>query len=286
MKELVSSSGHSIVIDPENGGQIMSWRFKNKDIFFPQQEVEVGAEGKKELKTRGGLFVAYPHFGGPISKEEMNPAINCTEGMPKHGIMRDLKFTVFREDGDMLILRNVLKNDPHYGYDIFISVFFKIFDDGFEMRVNLKNNGKEYPPMNFAFHPYYAVREDNVGKTKFFHNGKKEAIDIGSFSAEECHGGLRRRITLGKNKPEGNRLTIKNLNGYDIEMETHGFENDNLMRNSNEENNFLWSDNPSRYFCLEPYLEEPERFGKDSGVWLPENEEAEFSCRFKLTETK
>lgn len=279
MKLFSKDGQHSIVVDPF-GGQVLSWQYKDEHIFFPQQTVAVKLGDSVEYKTRGGMFICFPHFGPEITSGHFR--------MPQHGLMREIDFTPTAYTKHSLALWNNLKLNVLYDYVVHVKLFYEMFSNGFQIKVLIENKDETAVPINLAFHPYFTVTDD-WKRTRFTRLEAGIGIDLEKEYPDEKYTGLKRDIFLsasGSCHPaSSNLIIVKNLRQQNIHILTNGF-HDEIIANriGHYENYLLWSDNPEKYLCLEPYLDKSGNFGKPNGLWLPPKKEIELSCDFQLTE--
>ncbi len=272
----ITHKNQSIEIGPK-GASIISWKWNDKDVFFPRQNL---AE-KGEDVIRGVTHDCFPNFG---KVDEVTGVYK----LPPHGFMRDTLMegevterepTSYEKKAlgieDELILCYHAEYE-HFADDEFNFYFiFKkeiiLFSRGFHEHIWIqgpeKSKKKILMPIAPAFHPYLNCP---TGKASVEIDGHLRAI-----SKEEKE--IDNERTMFKNlsltwREDSKRIRVKiPENGTLVMRLDSGFTN--LQRAGMN----LWRNSDS-YLCVEPVTCFPENFGKL--LLSSKTEEAGIGCTY------
>lgn len=228
-----------------SGGSLMGLNIDGEQILFPWHELGAG-------KQRGGCFPAAPWFGASPRQPER-----------KHGLLRGAEFRCVTDQPGLIEL-GWQDSTPGYPWPLRYTVGYQItafkavtmslrlergYDDGVD--------GKG--PVNPGFHPYFACGDASQAKV---------VVD------GEVHGGfgeISHKVRINDNK------VVILTPEYNIAMKLGGdfgrFGPTCLV---------FWTDNPGRYFCLEPVLQDPDLFDTPQGIYLGQGEGVEITMTIQL----
>ncbi len=182
------------------------------NVLYPFHVRENGSE-------RGGSFVAFPAFGPPAP---------VYDGENQHGWLRDDSATVDFANNTATVM-NFRKVGGLYrsnvGFHVTHTVCNKLFKTELQFVCSSDRENNESPLFRPGFHPYFP----NDGETRVDIGGK----EYNHFSATaKC-------VMIGTDTP----VTVY-TGKCTIRMKLHGFTGSTCV--------YLWSDNPEKYFCVEP----------------------------------
>lgn len=160
-------------------------------------------------KTRGGCHVCLPNFGPDSSGE-----------LAQHGFGRTVDWQVVRDEGDVVELRMPQVEGDYAGLEASMIYAYDADASRCTMRLEVSNSGTTPLRVAPAFHPYFAVGEDEPVRL----NG--ELLDTSAYEGTEFVEGISHELAIGERQ-----LTL---------------ESDELTTWA------LWSDNRGGYFCVEP----------------------------------
>ncbi|MFM1539967.1 aldose epimerase family protein [Helcococcus ovis] len=186
------------------GSYLNLLKFDEIDIIFPKQEILEG----NDKKIRGGSHVCLPHFGA-----------SDKVGMDRHGFGRNSEWEVVELRENYLKLQ-LVKNIKQWE-NLISTMEYILLDNFLEIRLVVKNIGKESLFVSPAFHPYFKYESEN----EIYINGEKF-----DFNLEK----LQNTIFYGKVN------TLKTSN-YEIV-----FEDKKLSKY------VLWTNGTDKYLCVEP----------------------------------
>ena len=142
------------------GGTVLSWRFENRDIFFPQQTLTI--DGAKKL--RGGMHSCFPNYG----REQPD------YHLPSHGPLRYLEGNL-EQDGRRVVFggRKILAENIYCD----VSVSVEEPDDKsmlYTLSALLSPAASKPFPTNAGFHPYFGTPD---GTATVLADGNKYVVD-------------------------------------------------------------------------------------------------------------
>lgn len=226
-------------------GTIRAWRTdKGHDVFFPQTVT-------KDMKGRGGAFVAAPVFGEV-------PDTQAWEGvnLPRHGTVRSLSSVkpVWCQGTQKSFTYTIPFSSPAptfpWQYIVQISITESTDDLHITHRVEvIRQINCQNPrpmPLSFGFHPYFATYGNKDVMVKY---GREPLVS----SADDL-------LTSQQYELDGRSTTFA-VKGGVIVMNTFGYDQMNV-----------WTDNPSQYLCVEPIL------GRRAEILLAPGESRYGSC--------
>ena len=226
------------------GATIMSCSYRDASMIYP---LHLRADGK----NRGGIPICFPYFGPP------HPDFG--EEMSQHGWLRDQMLAVNQAchpySEIMVGLGNSVKSYPwHLAYHVLHIVHDQMLQTHLTFCKTLDNShGKA--PVNPGFHHYFP----NDGKTEVWIGN----ACITKFSADT------RCIIL---KPKD--VIIINTGKLRMNMILRGFDRETCL--------YLWSDDPAKYFCVEPVLMPKEQFKTEQGCYLSHDGVKEMSVALSI----
>jgi len=192
-----------------------------------------------EGKERGGCPLCVPWFG-------LAPEF----GKKKHGYLRDLEATTVtkNKEGNQLEFGFYHPGCAEYPWALSYKVKYSLKESSLSifLFVERKSDGIAAPaPINIGFHPYF----DGNAEDAFLIVNNSMALS-----------GFSEKST-----------TISNVNSVSIEKKRHKI----LIETGQGSTLVCWSDNPEKYFCVEPVLTEKAFFntpqGKSLGVGQAES---------------
>jgi len=228
------------------GGTVLEWVCEGEKLIFPEHKV-----GEK---SRGGSPICFPFFGpSPF------------EGIPQHGWLRHQTLTVFGETENSVVL--IGKNDrlPSFKWLLDYRIIIGIGPTGrliMRLKAERLEDGEYLDlPVNPGFHPYFIS-------------------DPAKFAIAQCLARVGENVVSNFPKKSvrinvadpllvksGKRTVLIKLGGdYTVESCLT-----------------LWSDDPEKYFCLEPVLKYPATLmDPDRGRFLKPGEKLEMICSFEV----
>jgi len=244
------------------GGMITGWKHKDKDIIPELHQKE------NSTSLRGGVPICFPFFG---------PSPIGMESIPQHGWLRneelsgkmvenynpgdikidsDKKGALIEQIKNKTVIQFSKENEPtaEYPWKLKYTITHILTEDGMEtvLEIERLNDGQEEDaPINPAFHPYFAIKQD--GQTKI--DGEEP-----NFSPND----------YGIDITDDSDIVISTQGGL-IKMQTEGFGKV-----------WIWSDNPDKYACIEPVIQEPEKFNTPEGKFLKQREKIQVSMKLGI----
>ena len=224
------------------GGTIARFSIDKKEIFFPQ--VKVGE------KDRGGCPMCAPWFG------------SSPRGKKKHGYLRDMTLKQeIRTPDEIQLGTGYYGSDTNYPWWIQYLTKVVLRNDSFFCELNMFRGDDSFlepAPILPAFHPYFAC--DDASKVTLEIEGKILS-DIAAVPSKIPL--YSDRVIIGM--PDRKITMI--LGGAFTPLLSH------LA---------LWTDNPSRYICVEPILYNPKHFDTPDGCSLKHNEDIEIRMQLEV----
>ncbi len=137
------------------GAYLYSFKINGKELIL---------RGNLERVTRGGMAVLIPFAnrikGGEYIFEGTRYVLpKNNEGNAIHGLVLDKEFEVLEVQSDSVSLKYELE---HEGYPTRLAciLVYKLFRNGFRVKINVKNIGNKRSPLTVGLHPYFIVAED------------------------------------------------------------------------------------------------------------------------------
>ena len=224
--------GNSKVEISKTGGTILSWTVDGQEII-PKLFKKINQKTGK-TSYRGGMPICFPFFG---------PSPEGMENIPQHGWLRNSKGSILKINDNQVSVAH--ENDPTEEYPWKLEVGFncQITDNSLEITLAITrlSDGQQSPaPINPAFHPYFTINKNSQSKV--------DHQEI-NFSSKD----------YGLDITDDSNIIIDTKAGP-VKMTTKGFSK-----------LWVWSDNPEKYGCLEPVLDDPKKFNTEAGTFLDEN---------------
>lgn len=214
-----------------DGATVTSWKpesLKGGEVFFMPTNAPWGRE------VHGGIPICWPWFGK-------------REGLPKHGLVRYLKWRLVTRVGkDGVVLETestpeTMKVWPHpFKLTAKISV---AGPDGFKISLTETNTGKEPFESVWGFHPYFRVTDAE----RVAVDGGKLLLPSVRVQSSAAEKGRRRTLTDLVN---GRRITVECADNEDWFVWNPGMERTPLCET-------LGPDEWKRFYCIEPFTEKP-----------------------------
>ena len=230
------------VVLSTTGGTVTSWRYKGKDIFYPQQTVLVGGVPK----LRGGMHPCFPNFG----------EVNSAFGLPPHGSLRTMRGERLHEN----LIR--FESDELFGVEKVrcnVMVGLEWLERSFSYKLYARlMNAPGKVPVNPGFHPYFSTPE---GRATIFGSGKK-LLEVSGDTFKEIVP-LNSRIIV----------VLPGVGAVDMNPLDH-------FTNAAYARLVVWRDRAD-YLCVEPILAEPALYGT-LGPHLHPGEAMKLGCSFHL----
>jgi galactose mutarotase-like enzyme len=231
------------------GGTILSLTRDGEDIFYPYTELPGG-------KTRGGCFVCAPVFGSSSFFEK------------KHGFVRDTEAHDAVQDENSISLVFVGAIGGSYVWPLTYRVHAHVIGNIFFMSVRIERSSaadsfSEDIPVLPAFHPYFSAKNC------------KERVTVGS----SVHTDFSRESKVFSFGDQNAKIAkIAEHRGGIIVMRVGLVAPTSVFPAC-----VLWSDNPDKYFCVEPVAGRKESFNTSEGLFLRKKGDfVDFSMRLFL----
>lgn len=218
-----------------DGAQVTSWKpesLKGDDVFFMPKETPWGQE------VHGGLPICWPWFGKPE-----------TEGLPKHGLVRYLRWDLVRRDGpDGVVLRTRSSAETRklWPHDFELEARIGIVDAStLNVTVIERNTGTTRFTSTCGIHPYFSLSDATAAEldgTRLPHPWTLRSFDADGKPHALCDGKRRRRVEVSS--PQATRWMVWNP----------GVERTPLCQG-------LQADDWRRFYCLEPIADPAEPLG-------------------------
>ena len=215
------------------GGMLTKWERQGKAI------IPTFHRKKGSTSWRGGIPVCFPFF---------NASPSGMEDIPQHGWLRQEEMVgrITRQTDSEIEVVFEKKNKPRVSYPWLLDYSLTYYLSERELKMTftvrrLADGIKNPAPINPAFHPYFAV-------------DKKYPVVLGgqrpSFGEEFYY------LPIPSKKSPA--VLVDTVAGK-VQMTTAGFQ---VF--------CLWTDNPEKYICLEPVVQEHQKFNTKEGVFLSE----------------
>ena len=223
------------------GSNLLRFSFHGLDIIF--HPTDVGG------KSRGGIFGCLPFFGSHDDFPEIS----------NHGWMRNQELEVENYSFNRLVLRGTNQGCGNYPWQLKYSMATSILREGclaMTMVVERLNDGIEgLAPVNLGFHPYFCASQEKDGPACM--------VSVGNRIITSFH---QTAEIIPVDGPiivrSGNRLILMTLVG--------AFNASSRLA--------LWSDDPTKYFCVEPMQTHPDAFNNAKyGRFLAQGERIEIT---------
>lgn len=230
------------------GGIVTKFVWNGSPIIYPERAV-----GEK---SRGGIPVCFPFFG---KSEEFYE-------IPKHGWLRNEELTLVHEAEMCVVFYGRRKADRWYPwsleYEISVSIDPAL---GLTIRLfskRLHDGNHLTAPINPGFHPYFL---SDSSENHFV----KCMARVGSKVVTDFCKESNKIIVADPILVKSGEKTVKIILG-------EAFSSDSCLT--------LWSDDPDKYFCVEPVLTHPSKFfgHSDKGKFLRPNEIIEMACALRV----
>ncbi len=196
------------------GGTVLSFNVDGRDILFPYFV-------EKNGKARGGCPICSPYFG-------LVPEF----GEKKHGYLRDIEATEIIGQGyNSIQMLFDCAGTPDYPWSLMheVNVIVREGMLSVSLKIERPNDGLfDRAFINPGFHPYFSGYSDDI----------LVVSGLGNYSGFSEHS---KAFEI-----RSSALVIEE-NGKRIAMRLEG----NFSKKSHV---VLWSDDPERYFCVEPIL--------------------------------
>ena len=140
----IQNDNTKAIIDPR-GAWLTNLSNEDGDIIFPKRNLTAD-DGS--VKKRGGSHVCLPNFGPGGSS-----------GQPQHGFGRIMDWEL-TDKTDSSVLLTLRKGEGEYG-DMESILAYQLGDDRLVMTLEVVNNGATDLRVAPAFHPYFALTEEN-----------------------------------------------------------------------------------------------------------------------------
>lgn len=224
----------------------MRWVHNGKDLIFPEQ--------KMGDKSRGGIPITFPFFGS-----------SPFETIPKHGWLRHQTLEVAKQEEDHVVL--VGQNEKTTSFEWLLKYRVSILmrsEDALTINLEVEriDDGEHYDtPVNPGFHPYF-ISDPRAYAVAHSLARVGEKV-ISEFPLKSA------RI------PAADPILIRS-GEKTVRMELLGsFDTDSILT--------LWSDEPTKYFCVEPVLQSPDRYqDADKGKFLKPGNKLEISLQLSF----
>ncbi|MFH1036463.1 MAG: hypothetical protein V1756_00130 [Patescibacteria group bacterium] len=224
------SDGSTFALVSTLGGTVMDFSYQKINIIYPQRKVDI--QGEK--KSRGGIPICFPFFG---------PAINRFAGISQHGWLQSQGLIIKSLMESSITMTGSQRSEKfpwNLEYSVSVGVNPGILTVNLEVR-RMQDSNPEDCPINPAFHPYFT----NLGKREV-KIGQQTYTD---FLAESLIVPSERNVVI-----DNGLCKVQMSLGGDF---------------SGNSRICLWSDDPDKYFCVEPMLAPMESFADDDdGVFL------------------
>ncbi len=199
-------------------------------------------------KSRGGIPICFPFFGKP--KESF-------EEIPQHGFLRHQLLSPSAQTIVSAALMGCNIPQVAYPWSLSYGIGVSLDEKGslsVKLGVKRLDDGlKTAAPINPGFHPYFS----NLRK----HSAKIGGREISDFPQKSVGIPMEHPILI-------------NMGECQAEMELEGFSRDSYFT--------IWSDNPEKYFCVEPVLTHPSAFNVEGkGAFLEIGETLELGMTIK-----
>ncbi len=232
-KEYVLKNGNAKLKISSLGAVIRRYSVGGQDVFYPYFR-------REDEKPRGGCFICAPFFGQHQFRDY-------------HGFLRHIEAEGIDVDKNSCELSFSTAGNPDYPWAIKYKTVIELMNDGTLMMhlwlMRGKDNRSDPAPVLPAFHPYFPCRDaDEVKVSMLGHTYSGFSEKSESYELKDWH--------IEIDTPE-----------YRADVALLGDFKDNLSRL------VFWSDDPRKYFCVEPVFRDRVDFGKESGFYLKRGEE-------------
>ncbi len=229
------------------GATVVTHVVDNAVIIFPQTVID--------SKPRGGIPICLPYFGEPRPK---------FREIGKHGWLRDQELNISWEKKNPFTLSGFRQMKMVYPWSLMYEVQFAVKPEGslvIGLRIARLHDGIDgLAPVNPAFHPYFC---SNLGT--------REAVVFVDDKGWVVEDGITKIV------PAGEKILI-NTGAKKVEMCLAG----DFNRDSQPARLALWTDNPQKYFCVEPMLTHPDVFDTPAGQFLEQGQVLSLYCTLSV----
>lgn len=205
MEVEIQNDNTKAIIDP-HGAWLTNLSNEYGDIIFPKRNL-TSEDGS--VKQRGGCHVCLPNFGP-----------GGASGQPQHGFGRVMDWEL-TDKTDSSVLLTLKKGEGEYS-DMESVLAYQLGDDRLVMTLEVVNNGAADLRVAPAFHPYFALIEENDVAI----DGVKEPLD--DLAEAQFSQGIMHTLDAA-----GRTLTLTS-----DELQTWA----------------RWTDRLGKYVCVEPSL--------------------------------
>ena len=254
-------------IVPERGGLITEWKCNGTEIlYFDLERFQL-----KNKSIRGGIPILFPICG-----DLPNNVLTLSQGdffINQHGFARNMPWEI-KDLGNSLGISLSLSSSPEtfrfFPFPFAIQMAIKLERNCLDIKILIKNLGKEDMPFSFGLHPYFKVQD-------------LENISIQGLP-ENCINHLNMKKTSTKSQldkiskgidfltdPRGSVSLLDLSTMRSIEMQTK-FPMDLAV---------LWTDPPRDMVCLEPWTSPRNSLiNGNRKILIGSGESEELFCRF------
>ncbi len=228
------------------GATVMSCTYQNTSMIYP---LHLRADGK----NRGGVPICFPYFGPPHPDYDND--------MVQHGWLRDQAFSITLSCLPYSVLMEGLRcpvGITSYPWSLAYHVFQIVHDRMLQTHLTFRK----------ICDPAYGKAPVNPGFHHYFPNDGKTEVLIG----DRCYTQFSADAKCVILKPDD--VIIINTGKLSIYMILAGFNYETCV--------YLWSDDPQKYFCVEPVLMPREKFETEEGYYLADDEVKEMSVTLRV----
>ncbi len=241
---------NQVIVFSETGGKIISWKYRDVDIFYPRRK----SKEMNEVRSHGGACVCFPNFG----------IVDSKFGLPKHGSLYNRRADYVTNNGVSFRGRDLL--GPRHDVMCQAAIFLTLQRDGFIYSVFANIRERRKP----ASEPVFV----NAGLRTYLRTPMYEATVAERFMPTY-------RISQRRAKPRYNStyrpvsITIPGLGMVQMHLFGTAWESAILKTIG------LWI-NSREYLCVEHIPIEPRLYGKPICPRLTNNFLPIFGCKFEI----
>jgi len=243
---------HVCAVVSSIGGTVENFVFHSENIIFPPKIVGD--------KSRGGIPIPFPFFGKP-SKE--------FSSIQQHGWLRHQELRLYKESRNQVVFVGENKVIEDYPWQLKYVITVSIDPATAALTLSLvierlKDGCFFAAPINPGFHPYFCSDPSSSSE----HCITRCLARVGSRVITDFEAGSSK---IAVSHPilikSGKRVLQMSLGG-----------------NFNSASELtLWTDNPDKYFCVEPVLTSRDAFAHpENGKFLKEGEKLEMTMELRV----
>ena len=265
---LTEESSHSkAILCPERGGILIQLTLQDKDILYLQEETF--ADVSKNI--RGGNPVLFP-ICGPLPNDaySMN---GQTYSMKQHGFARNKAWEVIESTSTKVTLQ--LTDDEEtraqYPFQFRLRFTYELKDGKLLIDQTYENLSANVMPFYAGFHPYFIGNHSNseysIPATHYLdysdYKTKERTCNISELDIRDTKLFVHMSDSTSSIKGDSYKLQMHTSNPFNCAV--------------------LWSERPTEYICLEPWMAGPYGFDNKEGVVrLEAGEKLHAQCGFSI----